>query len=179
LHIEGGAIPARRDVLTSGREARRVGVAMTNYADGLAGSVVMLAQTGSPSRAVRGRDRVGIFRPAVTPHTGNGVDTVLGGAGAAEVYRIARYSSAVVTVATVAANIHIIQVDLVEMACPDMAPLSLRRIGALAEGAVALGALPLVVRIIRVELVRRGVAGPEGYRQGGQRPDRESTATRN
>jgi hypothetical protein len=110
---------------------------------------VMLAQTGAPSRAVTWRDTVGIAQTAVTPHTGNGVFTVLTDCRTADVHPITGGSSAVVTGVTASAlNIRIIQVDFVEIVRPDNA-LSHRRVaGAFAETGVALGALPLIVRSI-------------------------------
>jgi hypothetical protein len=162
---------------------------MTSYAEGRAGIVMVLTQTGPPSRTHTRRDRVGIFQPAVTPHAGDGVDTVLGAVGTADVYRIAGCSRAIVTVDPTGprrwvGDIHIIRVGIVETGSPGEGrtrrTLSHRLVGVvIPEAAVALGALSLVVRSVRVELVRRGVSGPEGYRQGDQRPDRERTARRN
>jgi hypothetical protein len=63
--IHGGSIPGRHDVLTRDHEARRVGVEMavdakkTLAVGWRTGFVVMLAQTGSPSRARP--ETVGIF----------------------------------------------------------------------------------------------------------------------
>jgi hypothetical protein len=85
----------------------------------------------------------------MTPHTGNGVNTVLGDVGTADVYPITGCSSAVVTgVTTSALNIRIVQVGFVKMGSPDIA-LSRRRVAvAFAEAGVALGALSLVVRSV-------------------------------
>jgi hypothetical protein len=107
--------------------------------------IVMLAQTGSPSRARS--IRVGIVYTAMTPHTGNSVNAVLSDVGTADVYRITGCSSAVVAVLTGRAfNIRIVQVGFVEMGSPNKA-LSHRRVAvAFAEAGVALGAPSLVVR---------------------------------
>jgi hypothetical protein len=95
---------------------------MTTYAGRFASAVMMLAQTRSPSRAVHWRNRVSIIETAVTPHTGNRVDAVLGVAGAAEVYLSNEpYISAAVAVVTAAANIRIIQVSDVETGSPGKA----------------------------------------------------------
>jgi hypothetical protein len=85
----------------------------------------------------------------MTPHTGNGVNAVLGDVGAADVHSIAGCSSAVMAVVTASAlNIRIVQVGFVEMASPDIA-LSRGRVAvAFAETGVALGALSLVVRSV-------------------------------
>jgi hypothetical protein len=139
------------------------------------GFIVMLAQAGAPSRAIP--QGVGIFEAAMTPRAGNVVGTVHGGAGTVEVYRSAGYSSAVMAGATVAANIRTIQVAGVEMACP-LPVLSLGHIFARPEDAVALAAPSHVVRIVRVELVCRGVAHPEGYGKCDHYPDRGSAAKR-
>jgi hypothetical protein len=112
----------------------------------------------------------------MTPHTGNGVITVPGVAGTAEVYLSAGCVNAAVTVVTVAANIRIIRVGVVETGFPVNA-LGIRVVVAVTpEAGVALAALSHAVRIVRVVLVRRRIAGPEGYRQGGQRPDHGKTA---
>jgi hypothetical protein len=85
----------------------------------------------------------------MTPHTGNGVNTVLGDGGTADVYPITGCSSAAVAIVTASAlNIRIVQVGFVEMASPDIA-LSHRRVAvAFAEAGVALGAPSLVVRSV-------------------------------
>ena len=113
--------------------------------------IVMLAQAGSPPRA-RPRS-VGIFYTAMTPHTGNGVDTVLSGVGTADVYLIAGCSRAVVTVdatgpTSCVGDIHIIRVGIVETDSPGKA-LSRRRVAVvIPEAGVTLGAPSLVVRIV-------------------------------
>jgi hypothetical protein len=137
---------------------------------------VVLAQTGSPSVAI-GPETVGICETAMAPRTGDGVNTVFSVAGTAEVYLSnKRYSSAAVAVVTAAVNIRIIQVGVVETGIPRNA-LSRRLVFlVIPEAGVALGAPPQFVPIVGVELVGSGVAGPEGYRQGGQRPDHGSTA---
>ena len=53
MRIEGGAIPARRDVLTRGREARRVGVAMTSYAEGCAGIANRARAAGATEEEIK------------------------------------------------------------------------------------------------------------------------------
>jgi len=152
--IRDGTIPGRHDVLARGRKiVQRIGVAMAVVAK-ITRAIgwhtcfhVMLAQTGSPSRARGRQDTVGIVETAMTPHAGNVVDIVLSVAGAAEVYRSTGCSSAVVTGAT-AAKTQIIHVGIVETGSPGMA-LSRRRVAAvIPEAGVALGALSLVVRSV-------------------------------
>jgi hypothetical protein len=70
---------------------------------------------------------------------------------------------------------HVGAMDDVESVWPGL-PFAERNIGGV-EFAVAVGAEVDVVCFIRVVLVRRGVAGPEGYAQCGRHPDRGSTAT--
>jgi hypothetical protein len=105
--------------------------------------VVMLAQTGSPTRAIP--QIVGIFQTAMTPHTRNEVDTVHGNGGTTEVYHSAGRPSAAVAGITAGANIRIIQVGVVETGSP-VKILRRRYVrAALPEAGVTLGALPLVV----------------------------------
>jgi hypothetical protein len=101
--------------------------------------VVMLAQTGSPSRT---RSQiVGVFQTAVTPRTGNEVGTVHSSAGTAEVYHSLECPNAAVAIITAAANIRIIQVGVVETGSP-VEVLRRRYVGAaLPEAGVTLGAL--------------------------------------
>jgi hypothetical protein len=113
--------------------------------------VVMLAQAGSPSWAEP--QSVGIFQASVTSHTGNEVDTVLGSRRTEDVYPIAGCSGAVVTVAAGTADIGIVQVGSVEAGSPSKS-LSHRHVVVVPpEAGVTLGALPLVVDRIRVELI--------------------------
>jgi hypothetical protein len=134
--------------------------------------VVMLAQAGSPSRARP--ETVGVFQTAMTAHASDEVDTILSRTGAAEVHLPLGCSNAVMTVFTARVNIRIFQVAVVETDSPGKS-LSRRFVGAVLEAGVTLGALPLVVDRVRVELVRRGVSGPKGYGQCGHRTDHGST----
>jgi hypothetical protein len=143
--IRSGAIPGRHDVFARDLEVRRVGVGMAaNTKKPVAvgwhiGFVVMLAQTGSPSRA--GPETVGVFQPAMTPHTRNGVDAVLGVAGTAEVDHSLECSSAAMTVVTAGADIRVIQVGVVESGSP-VKILRRRYVGTgLPEAGVTLSAL--------------------------------------
>jgi len=104
------------------------------------GSGVMLAQTGAPTRARP--EGVGIFQAAVTPHAGDGVDTVLGDAGTAEVdHSQGGNISAAMAVVTVGADIRAIQVGGMETRAP-VIPLCRRDVGtALPKAGVALGAI--------------------------------------
>jgi hypothetical protein len=139
--------------------------------------VVMLAQSGSPSRARP--ESVGIFQTAMTPHTGNEVDTVLCGTGTAEVYQSAGRPNTAVAVITGAANIRVIQVGVVETGSP-VKILRHRYVrAALPEAGVTLGALSHSADSVRVELVRRGVAGPERYGARGHHRDHGSTEREN
>jgi hypothetical protein len=129
----------------------------------------MLAQTGSPSRAVP--LVVGIFQATVAAHTGDEVDTVLRRTGTAEIYHVAECSCAAVAGITVAADIRIIQVGFVETGSP-IKTLCDRNVGAaLSETGVTLGAPTRVIDCIRIELVCRGVSGPEDYRACGRNSD--------
>jgi hypothetical protein len=127
---------------------------MTTYAGRFAGIVMMLAQTGSPSRAVTWRDAVGIFQTAVTPHTGNRVNAVLGVAGTAEIYlSVKRCISAVVAVVTAAVDIRINRMGVVETGVPgkgvSQRALSHRHVGVvILEAGVALGAPSPIVSIV-------------------------------
>jgi len=141
------------------------------------GFVVMLAQTGSPTRA--GPETVGVFQTAVTPHAGDGVDTVLGVGGTADVDHSLEGSSAAMTVVTAGVDIRVIQVGGVETGSP-VETLCHRYIGTgLPETGVTLGALSHRTDRVRVELVRSGVARPEGYGARGQQPHRGNTKRTN
>jgi len=105
-----------------------------------AGFVVMLAQAGSPTRSRS--ETVGIFQTAVTSHTRDGIDAVLGVARTAEVDHPAGCSRTAMTVVTGGLDIRISQVNVVEIGSP-IESLGGRYVrGALVEGGVALGALP-------------------------------------
>jgi hypothetical protein len=109
---------------------------------------VMLAQTGSPSRARGRQDTVGIFYAAMTPHTGNGVSTVCSGVGNAEMCHSDGCPLAAVTVVTASANSRIIQVGIVQALSPGIA-LSRRYVAfVIPEAGVALAAPSHVVRIV-------------------------------
>jgi hypothetical protein len=139
--------------------------------------VVMLAQAGSPSRARP--ETVGVFQTAMTPHTGNEIDTILSRTGAAEVYLPLKCSSTAMAVVTAGADIRVIQVGGVETG-PPVKILRRRYVGAaLPETGVTLGALSDRTDRVRVELVRSGVAGPERYGARGHHRDHGSTERRN
>jgi hypothetical protein len=105
--------------------------------------VVMLAKTGSPTRAVP--LIVGIFQTTMTAHTGDEVDAVLRGGGVAEVYHTAECSSAAVAGITAAVDIRIIQVGFVETGSP-VKILRRRYVGTgLPEAGVTLGAPTRVI----------------------------------
>jgi hypothetical protein len=135
----------------------------------------MLAQTSSPPVAIW-PESVGIFKTAMAPRTGNGVLTVFSVARTAEVYLPKEgYVNTAMTVIAGTTNIRIIQVAVVETASPGEALSRRHVLLVIPEAGVALGAPSPFVPIVRVELVRRGVAGPEGYGQGGHRPNHGST----
>jgi hypothetical protein len=68
---------------------------------------------------------------------------------------------------------HVVAMDVVESVWPGR-PLGERNVGD-DEPAVAVGTEIDVVIVIRVVLIRRGVAGREGYGQCGHHPDHGST----
>jgi hypothetical protein len=123
---------------------------MTTCASGCAGFVMMLTQTGSPSRAVHWRFTVGIRETAVTPHTGNRVRTVLGVTGTTEVYLSKETDvGTAVAVVTAAADVRIAQVGVVETASPAKVALSHRDVAfVIPEASVALSAPSPLVPVI-------------------------------
>jgi hypothetical protein len=139
--------------------------------------VVMLAQAGSPSRAEESQT-VGIFQAAVTSHAGNEVDTVLGNRRTEDIYPIAGCPSTVVTGAAGTSDVGIVQVGSVEAGFPSKSLSHRHVVVVVPEAGVALGTLSLVVGGIRVELIRRGAAHPEGDEQGGHHPDRAGAGRR-
>jgi hypothetical protein len=123
--------------------------------------VVMLAQTGTPSRTQP--DTVGVLQAAVAPHAGNEVDAVHRRGGTAEVDLPLERPIAAMAVVAIVPNIGVVEVGVVETD-PPVEILRRRYVGAaLPEAGMALSAPPLVVDRVGVELVRRGVAAPKHY----------------
>jgi hypothetical protein len=105
--------------------------------------VVMLAQTGSPTRAVP--LSVGIFHTTMTAHTGDEVDAVLRVGGAAEVYHIGVVCISAAVADITAVEIRFFGVGVVETGFPVMI-LRRRYVGTgLPEAGVTLGAPTRVI----------------------------------
>jgi hypothetical protein len=86
---------------------------------GRTGFVVMLPQTGSPSRARP--ETVVVFQTAMTAHASDEVDTILSRTGAAEVHLPPGCSNAAVASITARVNIRVIQVGIMETDSPGIA----------------------------------------------------------